>query len=150
MVNLQTEWVHGQIGEWIMLRRKKKAPAAPEENGAASAANAPGEETGAGTAGVGKDDGVVDISAYTPGIRASVFTLSEGMKVFEDAAVVRVISSDYNILILKDYMPLLGKVEGRVQIAGAGGSAEYENIRGYYMFRKNEFELLIDEDMYVK
>lgn len=110
-----------------MLGRKKKDAAAPAA------------ETGA-----------EDISAYTPGIRASVFTLSEGMKIFEDAAVVRVISSDYNILILKDYMPLLGKVEGRAQIAGAGGSMEYENIRGYYMFRQNEFELLIDEDMYVK
>lgn len=64
--------------------------------------------------------------------------------------MVRIVSRDYNILILKDYMPTIGKVKGSVQIVGKDIMESLDDIEGYYVFRQNQFELLIEEDMYVK
>jgi len=65
-------------------------------------------------------------------------------------SMVRIVSRDYNILILKDYMPTIGKVKGSVQIVGKDIMESLDDIEGYYVFRQNQFELLIEEDMYVK
>ena len=64
--------------------------------------------------------------------------------------MVRIVRRDYNILILKDYMPTIGKVKGSVQIVGKDIMESLDDIEGYYVFRQNQFELLIVEDMYVK
>lgn len=89
-------------------------------------------------------------SGAEPAIHASVLSLSGGMKTYENVAMVRIVSRNYNILILKDYMPTIGKIEGSVQIIGGDIMENLEDIRGYYVFRQNQFELLIEEDMYVK
>ena len=83
-------------------------------------------------------------------IPASVLSLSGGMKTYENVSMVRIVSRDYNILILKDYMPTIGKVKGSVQIVGKDIMESLDDIEGYYVFRQNQFELLIEEDMYVK
>lgn len=83
-------------------------------------------------------------------IYASVLSLSGGMKTYENVSMVRIVSRDYNILILKDYMPTIGKVKGSVQIVGKDIMESLDDIEGYYVFRQNQFELLIEEDMYVK
>ena len=83
-------------------------------------------------------------------IHASVLRLSGGMKTYENVSMVRIVSRDYNILILKDYMPTIGKVKGSVQIVGKDIMESLDDIEGYYVFRQNQFELLIEEDMYVK
>ena len=83
-------------------------------------------------------------------IHASVLGLSGGMKTYENVSMVRIVSRDYNILILKDYMPTIGKVKGSVQIVGKDIMESLDDIEGYYVFRQNQFELLIEEDMYVK
>lgn len=88
--------------------------------------------------------------APEPAIYASVLSLSGGMKTYENVAMVRIVSQDYNLLVLKDYMPTIGKVDGSVQIIGEDIMENLEDIKGYYVFRKNQFELLIEEDMYVK
>ena len=77
-------------------------------------------------------------------------SLSGGMKTYENVSMVRIVSRDYNILILKDYMPTIGKVKGSVQIVGKDIMESLDDIEGYYVFRQNQFELLIEEDMYVK
>ena len=83
-------------------------------------------------------------------IHASVLSLSGGMKTYENVSMVRIVSRAYNILILKDYMPTIGKVKGSVQIVGKDIMKSLDDIEGYYVFRQNQFELLIEEDMYVK
>ena len=79
-----------------------------------------------------------------------MLSLSGGMKTYENVSMVRIVSRDYNILILKDYMPTIGKVKGSVQIVGKDVMESLDDIEGYYVFRQNQFELLIEEDMYVK
>lgn len=90
------------------------------------------------------------VESAEPAIHVSVLSLSGGMKNYENVAMVRIVSRDYNLLILKDYMPTIGKVQGSVQIVGEDIMESLDGIEGYYVFRQNQFELLIEEDMYVK
>ena len=60
---------------------------------------------------------------------ARILGFHEGLKVLEHVDLIRIVSSTYNLLILKDYMPVLGEIN--------------ENVTGYFMHSHNEFELLI-------
>ena len=108
--------------------------------------NAPEEAGSADLANTASDS----VESAEPVIHASVLSLSGGMKSYENVAMVRIVSNNYNILILKDYMPTIGKVQGSVQIVGEDIMESLDGIEGYYVFRQNQFELLIEEDMYVK
>lgn len=100
---------------------------------------------------VGIPDAVSDsVESAEPAIHASILSLSGGMKAYENVAMIRIVSKDYNLLILKDYMPTIGKIQGSVQIVGEDIMESLDGIEGYYVFRQNQFELLIEEDMYVK
>ena len=51
----------------------------------------------------------------------------------------------YNLLIMKDYWPVIGEINGNVYIDGKEEHA-YENIKGFYMLSHNIFRLIIVED----
>ena len=85
-------------------------------------------------------------------IKASVLGFKEGLQAFEHVELVRIVSDKYNLLILKDYMPVLGETHGKVEIVQEDGdrTETYEEIDGFFIHRNNEFELLITEDDYVE
>ncbi len=87
-------------------------------------------------------------------IKASVLGFKEGLQVFEHARLIRIVSDQYNLLILKDYMPVLGEIHGKVEIVmeeeDRDRTETYEDVDGFFIHRNNEFELLITEDDYVE
>ena len=74
---------------------------------------------------------------------ARILGFHEGLKVLEHVDLIRIVSSTYNLLILKDYMPVLGEIKGNVEIVSGDRTETYENVTGYIMHSHNEFELLI-------
>ena len=56
----------------------------------------------------------------------------------------------YNLLIMEGYTPSIGEVEGTVTIVSDTESVKLENIRGFYLHKKNTFRLMIREDSYVR
>ena len=50
------------------------------------------------------------------GIKVKVFDIRNGMRVYDDIKIIRIISKDYNLLIMKDYLPIIGEIEGSVDI----------------------------------
>ena len=84
-------------------------------------------------------------------IKASVLGFKEGLQAFEHVELVRIVSDKYNLLILKDYMPVLGELDdARVEIVTEGQKEVYNNVNGYFIHADNRFELLITEDDYVE
>ena len=55
---------------------------------------------------------------------------------------------DYNLLIMKDYLAMIGRVEGSVEIETEKETIRKENIEGYYIHQHNQFKLLIKELVY--
>lgn len=62
--------------------------------------------------------------------------------IIENVRFVRILSQKYNLLIMRDYLPIIGELDGNVEIVGTE-TIKYENIKGYYINRNNEFSLII-------
>ena len=78
-------------------------------------------------------------------ITANIMSLKTGLVKYENVNFIRVKSKYYNIVILKDYMPIIGEIEGNVEIELEDNTIKFENIVGYYMHKYNEFNLFIKE-----
>lgn len=76
-------------------------------------------------------------------ISAKVISLSDGYVFFEDIKAITIKSSKYNIMIMEDYLPVIGEVIGDVTLVGKKYKKEFLKIKGYYVHKNNEFELLI-------
>ncbi len=77
-----------------------------------------------------------------------IFTISNGLEQIEQVKIIRIKSKDYNLLIMKDYLAMIGRVEGSVEIETEKETIRKENIEGYYIHQHNQFKLLIKELVY--
>lgn len=81
---------------------------------------------------------------HSRGIRARIIDYQRGMKLLSGVRAVRIHSRDYVLLIMEDYMPALGEVDGDLTFLTDKGEEPYKGIRGFYKHQKNEFTLLIE------
>jgi len=77
-------------------------------------------------------------------MKVRVFDLN-GLVEYEDVKIVRIISKDYNLLIMKDYLPIIGEIDGSVDIKSEKEEINLKNIKAFYMNSNNEFNLMIRE-----
>ncbi|MDE6952679.1 MAG: hypothetical protein K2P09_02585 [Erysipelotrichales bacterium] len=77
-------------------------------------------------------------------LTVKLFGIQDGLQVFENQKLIRLKSKDHNLLIMEDHLPLLGELDGYLEIVGQEQKI-FENIQGYYMHRNNTFELLLKE-----
>ena len=82
-----------------------------------------------------------------PGIKANVLSLNNGLKEYEKVNFIRIKSKYYNIIIMKDYLPIIGEVQGNIEIETQDKTIKLDNIIGYYMHKKNQFNLFIKEEI---
>lgn len=66
------------------------------------------------------------------------------MKIVENVKIIRIKSKDYNLLIMKDYWPVVGEISGKISIE-ADENYTYENINAFYTLSHNIFHLIIKE-----
>ena len=64
---------------------------------------------------------------------------------FDDIVAVRVVDRNYNLLIMKDYMPIIGEVQGSIDIQGKTSNFEMKNGVAYFINHENKFTLIIKE-----
>ena len=79
------------------------------------------------------------------GIRVRIFDMEHGLKEYEDVKTIRIISKYYNLLIMKDYLSVIGEIVGSVDIKGDNVDLSFKQIRAFYMNSKNVFNLMIEE-----
>ena len=68
------------------------------------------------------------------------------MDVIKDVKIIRIKSAEYNLLIMKDYWPVVGEINGKVSIE-ADQNYLYENINGFFTLSHNVFHLIITESI---
>ena len=83
-------------------------------------------------------------------ITATVLGIDEGFQKFEQVDMIRIKSEKYTLLIMDDYMPGIGRIDGMVEIVSGEDTRSFQPIHGFYTHRKNTFELLIIEDADVR
>ena len=83
-------------------------------------------------------------------ITATVLGIDEGFQKFEQVDMIRIKSEKYTLLIMDDYMPVIGRIDGMVEIVSGEDTRPFQPIHGFYTHRKNTFELLIKEDADVR
>ena len=79
------------------------------------------------------------------GIKVRIFDIENGLREYKDIKIIRIISKDYNLLIMKDYLPIIGEIEGSVDIKDDEVNLSFKDIKAFYMNSNNEFNLMIKE-----
>ena len=79
------------------------------------------------------------------GIKVKIFDLQKGLEIYDNVKFIRLTSEDYNLLIMEDYLSIVGEINGRVDIKGDHIDLSFDNISAYYMNSKNVFNLMIKE-----
>ena len=79
------------------------------------------------------------------GIKVKVFDIRNGMRVYDNIKLIRIISKAYNLLIMKDYLPIIGEIEGSVDIKNDVVNESFKDIKAFYMNSDNVFNLMIKE-----
>ena len=79
------------------------------------------------------------------GIKVRIFNIENGLREYKHIKIIRIISKDYNLLIMKDYLPIIGEIEGSVDIKNDEVNLSFKDIKAFYMNSNNEFNLMIKE-----
>ena len=79
------------------------------------------------------------------GIKVRIFDLNKGLVEYEHIKIIRIVSKDYNLLIMQDYLPIIGEIEGNIDIKNEEIELNYKNIKAFYMNSSNVFNLMIKE-----
>lgn len=77
-------------------------------------------------------------------MKVKIFTLQKGLEEYDDVNAIRIKSSDYNLLILKDYLPIMGKLEGDFEFEVKDNKVVLNNIIAYYVNENNVFNIIIE------
>jgi uncharacterized protein (UPF0254 family) len=83
-------------------------------------------------------------------ITVKIFTLSKGLEMRNDIKAIRIKSDKYNLLIMVDYIPIIGEINGSIDCEAEENSISYQNIKAYFMHSNNVFSLIINEEQSVQ
>ncbi len=78
-------------------------------------------------------------------ISARIVDPAAGLTAISGIYAVRIHSKDFYALIMNDYLPTLGKIDGDITFLSNDGEHSYRAIKGFYKHQHNEFTLLVEE-----
>jgi len=76
---------------------------------------------------------------------AKIMSLNGGLDVLDNINFIRIKSQKYNLLLMQNYAPLIGEIDGSVEFISESETKDYKDIKGYYLNLDNEFKLFIRE-----
>ena len=87
-----------------------------------------------------------NIQQQNPNITVRILSMQDGLIEYNNVEFIRIISQKYNLLIMKDYLPIIGEIKGKIEIQNAKELIKLENITAYYIHKHNQFNLFIKEN----
>lgn len=90
-------------------------------------------------------------------MEAVIIGYEQGYMSYHDVKMIRLKGNNINLLIMVDYMPTLGEIDGTVEVITEEifdrngstpkvNSITFENISGFFVVRNNVFKLLLKEE----
>ena len=80
-------------------------------------------------------------------IVVQLLDINGDVKLYENVKFIRIKSKYYNLMIMQDYLPIIGEIDGDVKIELVTDTVELNNIKGYFMNKQNQFNLFIKEEI---
>jgi hypothetical protein len=78
-------------------------------------------------------------------IQAQVSSFKDGLQLYNGVNIVHVRGKQSRLLIMEDYLPVIGEIEGDVDFIGKGFLHTLEDVRGFFCHEHNVFFLLLKE-----
>jgi hypothetical protein len=78
-------------------------------------------------------------------IQAQISSFKSGLQTFEDLNIVRVRGKKARLLIMEDYMPVIGEIDGDLDLIGRESYHTLTNVKGFFCHEHNVFFLLLKE-----
>lgn len=79
-------------------------------------------------------------------MKVKILNIQNGLKAYDNVSMIKIKSKKYNLSIMEDYLPVIGEVDGDVEIIAINDFVKLTNVIGYYMLKRNEFKLFIKEE----
>ncbi len=79
-------------------------------------------------------------------IVVEILSIKKGLNKYQDVRLVKIKSKRYQLTIMKDYLPVIGEIEGEIEIVQKEEKIKLQNIVGFYIHKKNEFKLFLKEE----
>jgi len=89
-------------------------------------------------------------NAVKKNIEAIVISFRNGYQIYYNVKLIRIVSKKYNLLIMVDYMPIVGELDGDIEIVSENDVVSMKNINAFYIMKNNVFKLLIREDTHAE
>ena len=79
-------------------------------------------------------------------MKVKILNIQKGLKTYDNVSIIKIKSKKYNLSIMEDYLPVIGEINGDVEIISIDNFVKLTNIIGYYMLKHNELKLFIKEE----
>lgn len=93
-----------------------------------------------------KVNSCISVNVMTKFLTVKTYDFHNGLQLFENIEIIRINSKDYTLLIMPDYMPTMGELEGNLDIVGKNVQKNWKGIKGYYVIRHNIFEVILKDE----
>lgn len=77
-------------------------------------------------------------------IKGRIIDTQAGMIFLPEVFAVRIRCETYNLLVMEDYLPIMGRVDGDVTFLTPEGEENFHHILGFFKHQHNEFTLIIE------
>lgn len=91
-------------------------------------------------------ENVKDATNSVAKMKVKILNIQKGLTTYDNVSMIKVKSKKYNLSIMEDYLPVIGEIDGDVEIIAIDNFVKLTNIIGYYMLKHNEFKLFIKEE----
>jgi hypothetical protein len=78
-------------------------------------------------------------------MQAQISSLKDGLQVITGVCIVRVRSKESRLLIMEDYMSIIGEIDGGVDFIGKDFVRTLDKVKGFFCHEHNVFFFLLRE-----
>ena len=78
-------------------------------------------------------------------IVVQLLNINGGVTEYKEVKYIKIISKNYNLIIMRDYLPIIGEIQGEVEIGTEDNTINLKKVRGYFMHKHNKFNLFYSE-----
>ena len=77
----------------------------------------------------------------TQNIVVQLLNINNDVKQYDDVKFIKIKSKKYNLIIMRDYLPIIGEIQGSIEIGREDENIKIDKVKGYFMHKHNKFNL---------